>query len=236
VSGGGAAVAALAGLGVEDVVITVDPTEHDFGSVAGGTVSVPVDVVVTNPSASATVGTPLGELSGSHTSQFQITATTCAAPLGPGEACTFTVTHQPTFVGTHSAALVVTASDGGTATTLLSGTGLSTEGLSFVGTVNPDGGDVVIGAQSSVISTFTVNNLSNVESGDISTTLIGAGAASFVIVSEDCTTLVGGETCSVDVRFVPQAPAGLKSAQLQVSATPGGTIVGPDITGNAVAP
>lgn len=233
-SGAAQSSAALVGSGVSVDVLFLNPTGIDFGSVPSGSESAVADIFVLNAGSATAAMT--GTMGGANFSQFAIVATTCDAPLAAGGTCTFSVRYQPTVFSVHTAILSVSSSAGATAVTQLTGVGVSQEGMTFAGFPRYDAGDVVIDTQASTTATFTVQQLGTIETGTISTTFAGSGAASFVIVSEDCTTLASGATCSITVRFDPLAPAGAKLAQLIVTATPGGTMTSSDLSGNAVAP
>ncbi|MFN0246790.1 MAG: choice-of-anchor D domain-containing protein [Kofleriaceae bacterium] len=75
----------------------------------------------------------------------------------------------------------------------------------------------------STAMSFTVTNTGGSPSGSISPQIMGSGAAHFDIETTTCTTLDVNATCTVQVSFTPDTP-GNKSANLVVSASPGGSV------------
>jgi hypothetical protein len=236
---GDIAIAALSGNGLGDAIFQTAPTGIDFGSVATGSNSGTANVVVRNI-GQVDSSVPTVTISGANFSQFTIVANGCTAALAPNGTCTVTVRYNPTAEALHAATLTVSGALGGTATTQLAGTGISPSQLVFVVGGMADsavaGGSVVIDGDSGV-DTITIRNDGDETSGVISTVLIGPNGNQFEITTENCNTLATGATCTVTGRFSPNGAAGTggaKLAQLQVSATPGGTITSQDWTGNAL--
>ena len=86
-----------------------------------------------------------------------------------------------------------------------------------------DFGSVTLG-QTSPTTSFTVTNTGGSDSGAISAVLMGSGSSNFSIESNTCTTLAANATCTVGISFSP-GTQGMKNANLQISATPGGSVV-----------
>ena len=87
-----------------------------------------------------------------------------------------------------------------------------------------DFGSVVNGMTSSAM-TFTVSNTGGSPSGSISASIMGSGAANFSVETNGCTVLAAAATCTVTVSFSPQGTtAGNRTANLVVSASPGGSV------------
>ena len=84
-----------------------------------------------------------------------------------------------------------------------------------------DFGSVTVGMASS--ASFTVSNTGGITSGSISAQIMGAAASNFSIETNSCTTLAPNATCTIAVSFAPASPGG-KTANLSVSATPGGSV------------
>ncbi len=85
-----------------------------------------------------------------------------------------------------------------------------------------DFGTLVVGNTSTAMA-FTVTNTGGDDSGAISAQIMGSGATNFSIETNGCTTLAANATCTVSVSFTPGSP-GAKSANLVVSASPGGSV------------
>lgn len=84
-------------------------------------------------------------------------------------------------------------------------------------------GSVAIGSTSTPV-TFTVTNTGGTASGTITTSFAGTDANQFVMGTNTCTgTLAPSATCTIVVTFFPSI-AGAKTASLNVSATPGGSV------------
>ena len=103
-------------------------------------------------------------------------------------------------------------------------------------TVSPgsqDFGSVVQGQSTS--ADFTVTNIGALPSGAIAVSKSGTATADFT-TSGNCqgTLLQPSDSCTVTVTFAPQSP-GSKSAELDISASPGGSLMAA-LSGNAIAP
>jgi uncharacterized repeat protein (TIGR01451 family) len=108
----------LSGTGVAPV-ISVSPTSVKFGSVLVTTTSTPAAVTVSNGGTS-----DLTVTSASASGPFGVSSDDCssAGPIPPGGTCQIEVVFMPVTTGPATGTLTV-ASDGGTATAALSGTG-----------------------------------------------------------------------------------------------------------------
>ncbi len=82
-------------------------------------------------------------------------------------------------------------------------------------------GSVVVG-QTSASMSIVLGNVGMGMSGSISANVGGANSSNFTLVSTDCTNLAPGATCTVNLTFTPSA-AGARSAELVVTASPGGS-------------
>ncbi len=117
--------AALAGVGLAAVPLTMTPAVHDFGTVAlGGTASADFTVTNTCAATAPAVGAITSALTGVRSPEFHVTADTCAGTmLAGGDTCTIAVTFQPTATGTATATLSVSSPMGGMDVSDLSGSG-----------------------------------------------------------------------------------------------------------------
>jgi hypothetical protein len=94
-------------------------------------------------------------------------------------------------------------------------------------------GSVVVGEQSAAI-TFVVSNTGTGSAGSLTTVV--AGSAEFAISSNGCagTSLGPGLSCVLSVNFGPRS-AGAKTASLQISGNPGGSIAS-SLQGTGILP
>jgi len=81
--------------------------------------------------------------------------------------------------------------------------------------------------------TFTITNTGGSDSGTITPVITGTNSADFA-ATNGCTTLIANGTCIISVTFTPSSPGG-KTANLVVSASPGGSVMATiDGSGTAV--
>ena len=228
---GGALSAPLGGTGLAPGALVIAPAVFTFPDTAAGFSSPSQTFTVTN-SGGVPVGTSTAlatVLGGVNSQDFGIASNTCAATLAGGASCTVVMVFAPKTTGAKSATLNLTASPGGAASASLAGTAISGAILSITpdtGASN-DFGSVLL--NSSADERFVVINTGAQASSALSVTLTPAAGAAFTLLSPgtgDCvpgnTTLAGGASCSVRVRFAPTA-GGTQTASLIASATVGGT-------------
>jgi hypothetical protein len=168
-------------------------------------------------------------LTGPQAAQFQIGSDNCNGnALNAGASCTLIVAFVPTTSGTMSASLSVTASPGGTVSSQLMGTALPAPTI----TVSPL--SLVFGNQAvrttSALQSITVTNVSSQSEG-IVFTLLGATPQDF-LVTNSCTTLAPGASCTMSVAFSPTA-TGSRTATLQVI-TSQGYVVAVSLSGTGI--
>jgi hypothetical protein len=181
---------------------SVPLTSFDFGDVEVGTTSVILALTVTNdtPETTGVVSVTLG---GADPGQYRLEpATDCddGLVLAPGASCDVRLYFSPTALGTKDGDLEVTASPGGSASVILTGTGVVGPSLS----VNPPFGDfAVIEFGHPTSQAFTVTNTGP----DLSiaavavTPTFGSG---FSVTSTTCVgALVNAATCNLTIRFDP---------------------------------
>jgi hypothetical protein len=160
---------------------------------------------------------------GADSSEFSVEGTTCAgANLTAGESCSVNVSFAPTHGGLREATLeAVHDGEGSPTTAALSGTGLRQEL-----TVSP----LVFPPTTKFMSSeaqLTVSNQSDVGVTIFGTSFEGPGSGSFGTNGSNCSGTIGvGMSCTIEVRFNPQAE-GEQNASLRISAEgPGG---GPNV-------
>lgn len=203
--------------------LSISPGTQAFGSVGVGSSSAATTFTVTNTgeAASGTIGT---SLVGAAATQFAVASDECAGKTLPGGGtCAITVRFSPSSTGAKLAGIQVSGKPGGTVAAELSGTGLTPANLS-ISPGSHEYGTVPAGA-SSPATTFTITNTGEASSGALASGIAGSDLSQFAISADSCANaaLAGGGTCTVSVRFAPNAE-GPKSASLQVSGTPGGAV------------
>ena len=214
-------------------LLAIAPASHDFGTFATGDSSSAQTFTFSNDGEAETGALELSVTGAA--AQFTTSNDTCTgAALEPGEECTADVTFAPTTVGAKNAQLVLNGTPGGSAAAQLSGRGTTPAAL----TISPIGetyGTVATGS-SGHLQTFTVTNTGGVDSGPLSTALAGADPGQFLKSGDNCdgATLASGETCTIDATFSPTAN-GPKTATLEATGTPGGTVAA-DLAGIGAAP
>ena len=198
---------------------SIVPSTHDFGPMQPGAESDPFTFRVSN-----TGSEPVPGLAVSVTGQdFILAVNQCAASasLAAGATCAMDVRFRPLSRGLKTGSLIVVGG-GETITASLTGTG-------FVGVhvaINPTFQmfDGRIGGQSAPV-TFTIGNSGDGDTGPVTVSLGGADASSFKILGNGCLApLLGPATCGVSV-VLEAATAGVKTATLTASSTPGGMAV-----------
>ncbi|MFN8537727.1 MAG: choice-of-anchor D domain-containing protein [Thermomicrobiales bacterium] len=202
VTGVGTVSSGIVGNGVVAPVptVTIQPTSLDFGDVQIGTTSPALPLTVTN-----TGSAPLNiSTLGTGNAAFVLSANGCAgATLQPGESCVVGVTFTPAAVGQTTSVLQINDNAGGVATSQF--VSLTGNGISAGLAVTP--GSLDFGNQqvntSSAVQTVTVTN---VGLGTITISAV-TPAGTFSTFADTCTgqTLGSGDSCTVGVRFNPNA-------------------------------
>ncbi|MBN8613293.1 MAG: choice-of-anchor D domain-containing protein [Deltaproteobacteria bacterium] len=200
--------------------LVLDPRRLELGDVPIGESSAPLELTLTNR-GTATTSAIRVSVGGDDASHFRLTSNACEdARLDPGDACVVEVVLSPALDGPLSATITTTAGDLVERATLV-GSGLTNEGLS----VSPspfDFGDVQIGGSRSQL--FTITHPGSATSGSFVVALGGLDPSQFTRGTDGCdgVALSPGESCSIDVLYAPSV-AGMHTATLQATATPGGT-------------
>jgi len=231
--------------------VTVTTGQADFGQILDqktGTLT----FTISNIGEGATAGAVTPTLSGSDTSYATVASTTCGtAPLAAGASCTATVTLPPsTVVGVHNTATldargIATAnpSENSDESFLLvervvqpAALTLTNAGTSFGATGTAAGandGTITITVHNATGTSDTqqdsgVLNVSLSNSTDF--TVVTASSTCYDSVAKAYLKVLGGGTCTIDVRFTPKS-AGAKTTTVSVGATPGGATQTVALTG-----
>ena len=203
--GGGQLAVGLAGTGSVAGVVSLAPLSIDFGQVAVGSTSAPMQAQAANSSSAAIA---IGSIT--VTAPFILASNSCGtSSLAANSSCQLKVAFVPTQAGLAAGTLTLIDA-AGTQTIALSGSGaaaptdtLSTASLSFAATVT--GG-------LSVAQTLTLTN-----AGDLSLTAIAVSVSGAFQTSNNCgTQLTGRAACTISVIFAP-TQLGSQAGTLTVS-------------------
>jgi centrosomal CEP192-like protein/HYDIN/CFA65/VesB family protein/ASPM-SPD-2-Hydin domain-containing protein len=191
---GGQSTVALSGTGIAAGVVSMTPASINFGQVAVGAMSSPLQVAVANNSAAAVAITSPGPFT---SAPFTISSNACGtASLAADTDCQVTIEFQPTQPG--AVAGTLTLIDGaGTQTVTLNGTGAAppTDVLNATSIAFPA---TAVG-QLSAAQTVTLTN-----TGDLALTSIAISVSAGFQSSNNCgTQLAAHSACSISVVFAP---------------------------------
>ncbi len=230
-SPGGAVAVLLVGEGIRADRLSISPSTHGFPITNVGQTGSAQLFTITNNATSAT-GPLTAALDGTAPLQYQVGPGSDACTgvtLAPAASCTISVAFAPTSGGVEPASLTVAGSPGGVVSAGLTGVGVSAAALASTPTERQFG-SVVTGTMSSSFA-FTVTNTGGQVSGAPTVMLTGA---QFAIAGNTCTAMLApAASCTIWVRFAPTA-TGAAAGALDVSATPGGTVMG-ELAGDGIA-
>jgi hypothetical protein len=201
---------------IPPAMLTIDKTTQSFGDITVGKTSTQASFLVTNgggmPTSVAVLTT-----GGANVAEFSID-TDCGPSLAPGGRCHVTATLSPTSAGMKMATFTVAAAQGGSVGGTLTANALTPGAVKIL---QPSGncGSSLIGTQSTMSATFTVQN-----SGATATSALTVMMSDPQFTATGCSgmTLDANATCTVTVKFKPSSP-GTQNASRTVSATMGGT-------------
>jgi hypothetical protein len=228
-SPGGTAVASLVGRARTPARLILGPDPVAFGLVEVGTDSPTVAFMVTNSGEEGT-GALSVALSGAG---YALTADACSGQALEGHAsCALSLRLHPTTLGDAPGTLTVSASPGGSDTSMLSATAV-TPAQVVVSPESVDLGSALVGSAGGD-RTMTVSNQGGLPTGPLTVSSSG-DTSDLQMVSSTCpTTLAAGASCAVVVRLVPTS-RGDKHLTLTASASPGGSDDS-QLFGSALAP
>ncbi len=220
---GGTVSSTLLGTGIGVGQITITPTTGTYGNTTVGQVSASQMFTVTNTGGSST-GALATALGGTDPGEFTIVTGSngCAGVvLAANGTCTLAITFNPATGGAKAANITVSGTPGGVATAGLNGNAIP-DALLAISPASHDYGTIGTGTQTP-FTTFTITNNGGQTTGAIAVSVNGPQAAQFVFVSACAAALAPLATCTVQVRYAPNAN-GNASATLNVSSTPGGAV------------
>ncbi|MGD0801205.1 MAG: choice-of-anchor D domain-containing protein [Terracidiphilus sp.] len=213
--------AALSGTGVVALpAVSLSSTTQNF-PITAYSASAPYNyspalaISLTNTGSSALTISSVA-LGGTNPTSFS-QVNNCPASLAAAASCTALVRFAPTVAGSKTATLVFTDNASPTTQSVtLSGTGAAAPAITLSSTTLSFG--AVSSGTTSAVQTTTVTNSSTTTPINLtSIVLSGAGAASFVDVSNCGTTLAASSSCIIMVEFAPTAKTAV-SASLTVTA------------------
>ena len=207
-------VVGLTGSGLPTAQLAVTPSQLNFGSLAVGANSAPIELTVSNPGTG-----PVAGLSIATTQPFSVGSGNCGTSLPAGSSCTAPVIFAPIVGGVQNGTVTVATTSLGVPAVQVAATGtgllpasltLNPTTLSFPGTG--------IGV-STVAQTVTASNPGGYPLAGLSFAISGTAAGDFQLSSANCSqTLAGGGSCSVSVTFDPTVVGG-RQGTLTASST-----------------
>ncbi len=225
----------MTGLGVNPALLSVTPSvPQTDGSRAIGKADAAVTTFTFTNSA-GTVATSSLTFSLSNPANFTLSQanSTCALDgsqtLDAGAACTVGVFFNPTAKGALTTNVVATATAGGMVMGVLNGTG--TEAIVAV-TASPVAFTAAAPGAAGTTQTLTYQNVSDVSTSLLQTTLTNSAGSDFSILSDNCggQSIAAGATCTIDVHFTPSGSTGARTAAVAVSGVVTGTATSATIT------
>ena len=197
----------LSGIGT---TAKLSPTSLNFGVVAIGVTGAAKTVTLTNLATTSLTISGI-TITGTNATDFRQTHT-CGSSLAAGARCMISIKFKPTASGTRTAALSVTDNAAGSPQKVpLSGIGtaakLSPTSLNF--------GSVTVGVTSAA-KPVTLTNVGTTTFTITGIAITGANAGDFLQTNTCGSSLAGGASCTISVKFKPSA-TGARSAALAVS-------------------
>lgn len=214
--------------------LLVDRSRVDFGDVVVGGTAV-LGLAIGNGGDEVLPGL-VSSVAGGAESDFQVSANGCSAPLSAGASCSISVSFSPGATGPQGGLLNLDAGSAGFLGVDLSGTGLAASNLLVVAADGrTDFGSVALGSES--LRTFRIRNTSEDASGPITLAVNSADFGIQPAAGTECasgtTSLAGGASCDVRVRFAPTQRR-QRNATLTVSSMVGGAAL--NLSGMGLAP
>ncbi|MFO1324355.1 MAG: choice-of-anchor D domain-containing protein [Burkholderiales bacterium] len=236
-SNGGNPTIALSGTGIVPApapTLSANATALDFGNVALGASSSTQTMTVTN-AGGGTLALASLTPGGANPGDFARTGT-CAAGsnLTAGQSCTVIYRFTPTAAGARAATLAV-ASNGGSATLALSGTGVTAPtGPTLTPSATTQAFGSVFVFTSSPPQTVTLTNTGTGTLTIASLTAGGANPGDFPRTGTCAvgTSLTAGQSCTVTHWFTPMA-TGARAATLSIGSNGGGATINMTGTGSS---
>ena len=227
---------ALKGTGAAALTYTLSesPTTLTFASTTVGSTTAAQVVTIKN-TGTGTVTLTSETITGTNATSFLKSATTCAATLAAGAACTVSVEFKPAAAGALAASLSIADNATGTPQTVaLHGTGAASSTPTVTLTPASIAFPATITGTTSDYQVVTLKNTGAPAVTVSSIALSGANTTSFVDLSGCGTSLASGASCSIFVAFKPAA-AGALTATLGVTDNATGSPQKVTLTGTGAA-
>jgi len=191
--------------------LSFTPTSLTFASTTVGATSAAQSVTVKN-TGTGTASFNTIALTGS--TDYLITATTCASTLAAGATCTVSVDFKPAAAGSATGTISFTDSATGSPQSVaLTGTGATAAALTV--TVSP----TTLTFASTTVGSTTAAQVVTVKNTSVSAVTLGTigftgtGASSYVKSATTCTTsLAASASCTISVEFKPTAVGSLPAS------------------------
>ena len=207
---------------------TASPASLSFSNIPFGLTS--TQTVTVKNTGNVVISFSSVSLGGTNASLFSDT-NNCTSALPVFATCTVTVTFAPTATGTFSGTLSITGTESGTSQTIaLTGTAvppapavsLSPSTIAFPNTA--------LGTTAS--RAITLTNSGNAPLSVTAVTVGGTNASAFG-VSNNCTTVAAGATCTITVTFAPLSLGSL-SASISIADNASGSPQSVNLTGTGI--
>jgi hypothetical protein len=212
---GGTVSIALSGTGTPK--LSVSTTTLAFGNQMLNTSNAQRLTVTNTGTAPLTISSM--SLAGTNAGDFSQN-NTCSSSIVGGSTCTITITFKPAALGSRSATLNV-SSNGGTATTALSGTGTGTPNASL-STTSLNFGTLTLNTTGT--QKLTLSNTGSAPLSISSIKIQGTNAGDFS-QSNNCPSSLGAATaCTISLAFRPTA-VGTRTSSLGITSNGGSPVV-----------
>ena len=203
----GGASLSLSGTGLAAAQLDVQPTQLTFANAVAVGQSASANLTLRNLGDVA-LTTPSGSLTGAAAGEFTLDTSACPPSLAGSGTCAAAVRFLPSVSGVRSANLRLQSAPGGTVDVALSGNGQLPGALVLEAAPGSSNfGTLVVG--SSRVETFTLRNTGDLSAGRILSVTLGTGFSREAAAAGECnpgtTTLAGRSSCTIRVRFQPQA-------------------------------
>jgi hypothetical protein len=211
--------------------VTLTPTSLTFASTATGSTTAAQVVTIKN-SGTATLNLTSETITGSNSSSFLKSATTCGATLAAAATCTVSVEFSPASTGALSASLsIVDNAAGSPQAVSLSGSG--TSGSSPTVSLSP--GSLTFASQN-VGSTSTAQSVTLSNSGHAPLSITSIAASGDFAETNTCgTSVAAGANCQIAVTFTPTV-AGSRTGAVTIADNGAGSPQMIAVSGTGAAP
>jgi VCBS repeat protein/ASPM-SPD-2-Hydin domain-containing protein len=193
---------------LDQTLLLVSPTVLNFPTQEGGFASAPMTVTLRNTSTAA-IGFSNVAITGANASEYSQT-NTCGSSLAVGKTCTYSIVFTPMDLGTRTAQIIITETNG-------SSVGISLSGVAVIRIEiepNPHKFPTTLLGTSSAPFVATVKNLANLTVNYTSLGLTGLDTEDYVLSDDTCaaTTLAPLASCTIHVTFTPTTVGGRTAA------------------------